>query len=71
MASAPKIVTLRRPEENLSAELREFLDAVIVPALLQKYLAESVDENNELATESPDVAYSPRPSLQQRHRRKE
>jgi hypothetical protein len=48
MASVNKLVALRRPEENLSAELREFLDAVIIPALLEKYLAESVDENNSL-----------------------
>jgi hypothetical protein len=70
MASVNKLVALRRPEETLSAELREFLDAVIIPALLEKYLAESVAENNQLASDSADVAYSPRPSLQQRHRRK-
>jgi hypothetical protein len=40
MATAPKLVTIRRAHESLSAELREFLDAVVVPALLKKYVAE-------------------------------
>jgi hypothetical protein len=48
MRSETKIVTLRRPEEGLSTDLRDFLDSVIVPALLEKYLAESVVENNRL-----------------------
>jgi hypothetical protein len=61
MATAPKIVTLRRPQESLSAELREFLDAVIVPALLRKYLSE-VEEvklaEKALAPASRPAAYS-------------
>ena len=40
MATTPKLVTIRRPQESLSAEMREFLDAVVVPALLKKYVAE-------------------------------
>ena len=40
MATNPRIVTLGRPQESLSPELREFLDAVVVPALLKKYVAE-------------------------------
>jgi len=40
MAPATKIVLMPRREESLSPELRDFLDVVIVPALLRKYQAE-------------------------------
>ena len=40
MDTAAKLVTIRRPHDSLSPELREFLDTVIVPALLKKYVAE-------------------------------
>jgi hypothetical protein len=41
MASAPKVVPLRSPGGTLPAELREFLDDVIVPSLMERYFAES------------------------------
>lgn len=44
-------MTLPGPGESLRPELREFLDAVIVPALLKKYLA----ENNSEASSSISV----------------
>jgi hypothetical protein len=40
-----------RPRESLRPELRDFLDAVVVPALLKKYLA----ENNSAASSSISV----------------
>ena len=48
MTTAPKIVSMPQPGEKLRPELREFLDAVVVPALLKKYLA----ENNSAASSS-------------------
>lgn len=60
MATAPKLVTLRRPQDRLSPELREFLDAVIVPALVRKYLPE-LEEEKSLAPANEPAAYSTRP----------
>ena len=64
MAHATKIVPMPRREEGLSPELRDFLDAVILPALLRKYQAE-VEESgliNEksLASVSRTHTYSRR-----------
>jgi hypothetical protein len=58
--AAPKLVTLRRPQDRLSPELREFLDAVIVPALVRKYLPE-LEEEKSLAPANEPTAYSTRP----------
>jgi hypothetical protein len=66
MASAVKIARapgrIRRPEESLRPELREFLDLVVVPALVRKYLseAEEVKPEKMLAPASGLAAYSPR-----------
>jgi hypothetical protein len=63
MASSSKIVPLRKPGEGLRPELREFLDAVIVSALLRKFISES--EGGESNTEKPlaprdgNLSYSP------------
>ena len=51
MPTTAKIVTLPGPGESLRPELREFLDLVVVPALLRKYLA----ENNSAASSSISV----------------
>ncbi|HVA18054.1 MAG TPA: hypothetical protein VMV59_10135 [Candidatus Dormibacteraeota bacterium] len=62
MAHATKIVPMPRREESLSPELRDFLDVVIVPALLRKYEAEAeggADEKS-LASVSRTHAYSRR-----------
>lgn len=40
MAANAKVAPLRKPGEGLRPELREFLDAAIIPALIKKYLAE-------------------------------
>ena len=44
MASVTQFVRMpdktRRPLEGLRPELREFLDLVVVPALMHKYLSE-------------------------------
>jgi hypothetical protein len=61
MATVAKLVTLRRPEERLSPELREFLDAVVVPALLKKFIAELEEANpaeKVLAPANHPAAYS-------------
>jgi hypothetical protein len=61
MASATKLVTLRRPQERLSPELRDFLDAVVVPALVRKYLPELEEmkpTEKALAPANHPVAYS-------------
>lgn len=44
MASARQIVKMPGPE--LTPELREFLDRVVVPALVKKYFAEHVDDKD-------------------------
>lgn len=52
MASAPKLVPIRRKPAKLASpltpELREFIDRAIVPALVKQYLSE-LDGENELA----------------------
>jgi hypothetical protein len=61
MATTPKLVTIRRPQESLPAEMREFLDAVVVPALLKKYVAELEEEKpteKMLAPANRPAAYS-------------
>jgi hypothetical protein len=61
VATTPKLVMLRRPQESLSPELREFLDAVVVPALLKKYVAELEEvkpAEKMLAPVSRPAAYS-------------
>jgi hypothetical protein len=61
MATTTKLVMLRRPHESLSDELREFLDAVIVPALLRKYLSEAEEMKPAEKTLAParrPAAYS-------------
>ncbi len=50
-------VTLGRLHESLSPELREFLDAVVVPALIRKYLPE-LEEEKALASANHPAAYS-------------
>jgi hypothetical protein len=46
-----------RPGESLRPELREFLDAVVVPALLEKYLAENSSESaSEISVEAGESA---------------
>jgi hypothetical protein len=70
MATNTKIVPLPGPGQSLRPELREFLDAVVVPALLIKYLAENGSETNaEICIEAVrgDVSYfdatgSPKPA---------
>jgi hypothetical protein len=57
MPANSKIVTLTRPHESLSPELREFLDAVVVPALVRKYLPE-LEEVKTLASANRPAAYS-------------
>jgi len=62
MAHATKIVPMLEREESLSPELRDFLDVVVVPALLRKYQSEvegRADEKN-LASVSRTHAYSRR-----------
>jgi hypothetical protein len=41
MASAPKV--LKMPAFELAPEVREFLDRVVVPALVKKYFAEQFE----------------------------
>lgn len=41
MATTAKIVTMTQPAQVLSPELRDFLDAVFVPALVKKYFSET------------------------------
>jgi hypothetical protein len=47
MKTKPKLAVIQRAPvpESLSPELREFLDSVIVPALLKQYLTEEKTEN--------------------------
>lgn len=54
----PKIVTLHRSDEALSAELRSFLDRVVVPALVRKYIEEVTPAEKPLAPASEAAAYS-------------
>jgi hypothetical protein len=61
VATRPKIVTLHRPQDILSPELREFLDTVVVPALLKKYVTELEEEKpaeKMLAPANRPAAYS-------------
>ncbi|MGA7624085.1 MAG: hypothetical protein WB630_11985 [Candidatus Acidiferrales bacterium] len=53
-----KIATLHAPEEGLSAELRSFLDRVVVPALVRKYIEEVTPAEKPLAPASGAAAYS-------------
>ena len=46
MTTTRKIVSMPQLGEKLRPELREFLDAVIVPALLKKHLAENNSESS-------------------------
>lgn len=60
MASVSKLVTLRRPEESLRPEFREFLDAVIVPALIRRWISEKQSEpvyQNSVDGNSREVTY--------------
>jgi hypothetical protein len=60
MATNAKIMTLPRPGQNLRPELRDFLDAVIVPALLKKWLAKNnYESSSSISVEaaSGDVRY--------------
>lgn len=45
-------------EEEIPAALREFIDTVIVPALVKEYLAET-ESPNLLVLPDNDVAHSP------------
>lgn len=45
MTTTHKIVSMPQPGEKLRPELREFLDAVVVPALVKKWLAENNSES--------------------------
>jgi hypothetical protein len=62
MPISAKIVTMPGPGETLRPELREFLDAVVVPALLRKFVSEieGAESNPEksLAPTSCQPAYS-------------
>jgi hypothetical protein len=73
MPSASKIVTLPGPREALRPELREFLDTVVVPALLRKIISEiEAGESNfeeSLAPLAGNLSYS-RPVVRSAARRK-
>jgi len=47
----------KRPGAQLDPALKEFLDAVVIPALVKKYLSEHEDENR-LALVSRGMAQS-------------
>jgi hypothetical protein len=68
MARGSKIVPMRKPEV-LSAEFREFLDNVVVPALLKKYLAEN-ESQKPLEAGKQLASYSGRSALRSATRRK-
>jgi hypothetical protein len=59
MASAPKCVPIRRKPpaaaSPLTAEMKEFIDRAIVPALVKQYLSEM-----DLANSDSDAAHSQR-----------
>jgi len=69
MATNPKIVPLHKPGESLRPELREFLDAVIVPALLRKFVLEveggESNTNKSLAPLDGNLSYS-RPAVRRK-----
>jgi hypothetical protein len=56
------VLQFERPEQQaepvLTPELKEFIDRVIVPILVKRFLAEQ-DAQDRLAGESPNVAESP------------
>jgi hypothetical protein len=59
MADVLKFEKQARPrEEEISAALREFIDTVIVPALVKEYLAET-ESANLLVLPDSGVAHSP------------
>ena len=47
----------KRPRAQLDPALKEFLDAVVIPALVKAYLSESASENR-LAIMLNDVTHS-------------
>ena len=60
MATAPKLVSVdRRWQSPLTPELKEFIDRAIVPALVEKYIAE-MESEKKLAVKSPHAAHSQR-----------
>ena len=40
-----KVITFKQPARAIPDEMREFIDAVIVPALVEKYFAEHKTED--------------------------
>jgi hypothetical protein len=72
MPTNAKIVTLPGPGEALRPELREFLDAVVVPALLHKFVSEieggESNPKKSLAPTSCQPAYSDRSASLQNER---
>ena len=59
MATAAKIVPIRRAGEKLSPELRDFLDAVIVPSLLRQFLAETEANTKKVLPSGKHSAHTP------------
>lgn len=71
MATNSKIVSMPGPGASLRPELREFLDAVVVPALLKKYLAEINSESaSAISVEAVESAAPYSDSVARRGRRK-
>ncbi|MGC1418442.1 MAG: hypothetical protein WA817_24370 [Candidatus Acidiferrum sp.] len=64
MASAAKIVPMNPPsaakDSPLTPELREFIDAVIVPILLKEYMEEKNGMQKSVASKPPCAAHFPR-----------
>lgn len=60
MATAPKLVSMdRRRPSPLTPELKDFIDRAIVPALVEKFIAEA-EQENKLAVKPPRAAHSHR-----------
>lgn len=68
-----KVVTMARPEQALSPELRDFLDAIVVPILVTKYVAENGDSESPakktLALSRRKRPYSAQPASRSAARR--
>jgi hypothetical protein len=59
MATAAKIVPIRRAGERLSPELRDFLDAVVIPSLFRQFLAETESNTKNVLQGSKQKSDTP------------